>query len=65
MQMTADTVAHSDIALAAERFPCVPPRLDGGRVAQMNAMIPCDIHGDFEIFQIAFITPASAQSIAV
>jgi len=20
-----DTVAHSDIALAAERFPCVPP----------------------------------------
>ena len=65
MQISGDTVAHSDIALAAERFPCVHPRLDGRRVAQMNAMIPCDIHGDFEIFQIACVIAASAQSIAV
>ena len=59
-------MAHSDIAIAAERFPCVPPyRLDGGRVTQMNAMIPCDIRGDFEVFQIACVIAACAQSIAV
>jgi len=28
------------------------------------AVLKCDIHGDFEIFQIAFVTPASAWSIA-
>ncbi len=25
MQVSGDNVARSDIALAAERFPCVPP----------------------------------------
>ena len=29
-----------------------------------RAVLKSDIHGDFEIFQIAFVTPTSAWSIA-
>ncbi|MBM4224548.1 MAG: hypothetical protein FJ167_07095 [Gammaproteobacteria bacterium] len=40
-------------------------RLGGVRVTEYRATIPCDIHGDFEIFQIACVIAASACSIAV
>ena len=63
--MSGDTVAHSDIDLAADQFPLVHLLLAVSRVAQMNAMNPCDIRGDFEVFQIACVIAASAQSIAV
>ncbi len=32
--------------------------------AKSYQSFPCDIHGDFEIFQIACITAASDRSIA-
>ena len=38
--------------------------LGGGRVAQMNAMSPCDIHGDFEVFQITGVIGAGAGGSA-
>ncbi|MEN9641190.1 MAG: hypothetical protein RIR77_379 [Planctomycetota bacterium] len=47
-------------ALAAERFPLVPLPLGGVRVTGYLATIPGDIHGDFEIFQIACVTAAAA-----
>ena len=37
---------------------------DGVRVTRYRTTILCDIHGDFEIFQIACVTAAAADSRA-
>ena len=41
------------------------PAVGGGRVAGESGKVLCDIHGDFEIFQIACVTPASARWVAL
>jgi len=41
------------------------PALGVGRVAGKGVTFPNNIHGDFEIFQIAFVTVACARLIAI
>ena len=61
MQMSGDNVAHWHPSHSPRSSFLQLHRLGGVRVTGYRATIPCDIHGDFEIFQIACVIAASAR----